>query len=112
MERSENLVVPFEQVGIEAIAQVGGKNASLGEMIRELGPHGVKVPGGFAITAAAYRHVLASNGLTAPLAALLGGLDANDLPALQAAGKAAKQLHCPQARVKSGIDHDLPTEGG
>ncbi|CAK6692052.1 phosphoenolpyruvate synthase [Synechococcus sp. CCY9201] len=92
MKRSDSLVVPFDQVGIDAIAQVGGKNASLGEMIRQLGPRGVKVPGGFAITAAAYRHVLASNGLTAPLAALLGGLDANDLQALQAAGQAARQL--------------------
>ena len=49
----EILVVPFEQVGIEAIADVGGKNASLGEMIRELAAEGVQVPGGFATTATA-----------------------------------------------------------
>ncbi|MCP9881943.1 phosphoenolpyruvate synthase [Cyanobium sp. Alchichica 3B3-8F6] len=86
------LVVPFAAVGLGAIAQVGGKNASLGEMIRELAGAGVRVPGGFATTAAAYRHLLRSNGLMAPLAELLTGLDADDLGALQSAGKAARSL--------------------
>ena len=86
------LVVPFTAVGLGAIAQVGGKNASLGEMIRELAGEGVRVPGGFATTAAAYRHLLRSNGLMAPLAELLTGLDADDLGALQSAGKAARTL--------------------
>jgi len=88
----ELLVVPFAAVGIGAIAEVGGKNASLGEMIRELAGQGVRVPGGFATTAAAYRHLLRSNGLTEPLGGLLTGLDADDLVALQAAGKAARNL--------------------
>ena len=86
------LVVPFTAVGLGAIAQVGGKNASLGEMIRELAGEGVRVPGGFATTAAAYRHLLRSNRLMAPLAQLLTGLDADDLGALQSAGKAARTL--------------------
>jgi pyruvate, water dikinase len=88
----ELLVVPFAAVGIGAIAEVGGKNASLGEMIRELAGQGVRVPGGFATTAAAYRHLLRSNGLSEPLGELLTGLDADDLGALQAAGKAARNL--------------------
>ena len=88
----ELLVVPFAAVGIGAIAEVGGKNASLGEMIRELAGQGVRVPGGFATTAAAYRHLLRSNGLSEPLGELLTGLDADDLGALQAAGKAARDL--------------------
>ncbi len=92
MLSAETLVLPFDQVGIDAIAAVGGKNASLGEMIRELTAQGVRVPGGFATTALAYRHLLASNGLERPLRALLGGLDAEDLGALQAAGKAARAL--------------------
>ncbi|MCP9806207.1 phosphoenolpyruvate synthase [Cyanobium sp. T1B-Tous] len=92
MLSAETLVVPFAAVGIEAIADVGGKNASLGEMIRELGDQGVRVPGGFATTAAAYRHLLRSNGLIGPLQELLGALDANDLAALQHAGKAARHL--------------------
>ena len=92
MLSAETLVLPFDQVGIDAIAAVGGKNASLGEMIRELTAQGVRVPGGFATTAVAYRHLLASNGLERPLRALLAGLDAQDLGALQAAGKAARAL--------------------
>ncbi|MEB3352620.1 MAG: PEP/pyruvate-binding domain-containing protein, partial [Cyanobacteriota bacterium] len=92
MLSAETLVVPFAAVGIEAIADVGGKNASLGEMIRELASEGVRVPGGFATTAAAYRHLLHTNGLIGPLRALLGALDADDLVALQAAGKAARTL--------------------
>ncbi|MEB3202842.1 MAG: phosphoenolpyruvate synthase [Synechococcus sp.] len=92
MLSAETLVLPFDQVGIDAIAAVGGKNASLGEMIRELTAQGVRVPGGFATTAVAYRHLLASNGLERPLRALLGELDAEDLGALQAAGKAARAL--------------------
>ena len=55
------LVVPLAQVGIDALAQVGGKNASLGEMIRELTKEGVRVPGGFATTALAYLNVLVAN---------------------------------------------------
>jgi pyruvate,water dikinase len=92
MLSAETLVVPFAAVGIEAIADVGGKNASLGEMIRELGDQGVRVPGGFATTAAAYRHLLRSNGLIGPLQELLGDLDVDDLVALQSAGRAARTL--------------------
>ncbi len=89
---AEPLVLPLAAVGMKAIAAVGGKNASLGEMIRELAAEGVRVPGGFATTAAAYRHLLQSNGLLAPLRDLLTGLDVDDLSALQAAGKAARAL--------------------
>jgi pyruvate,water dikinase len=85
-------VVPLEQVGIDAIAAVGGKNASLGEMIRELAGQGVRVPGGFATTAAAYRQLIAANDLESRLQALLGQLDVNDLPALQQAGAEARRL--------------------
>ncbi|MEB3263096.1 MAG: phosphoenolpyruvate synthase, partial [Synechococcus sp.] len=92
MTTPDVLVVPFEQVGLEAIAQVGGKNASLGEMIRELSAEGVRVPGGFATTAHAYRHFLASGGLAGRLHTILDGLDGNDIAALQAAGAAARSL--------------------
>ena len=86
------LVVPLEAVGIDAIAAVGGKNASLGEMIRHLAPLGVRVPGGFATTAAAFRRFLAEAGLVPPLRQLLEALDVADLNALQAAGRAARAL--------------------
>lgn len=87
-----SLVVPLEAVGIDAIAEVGGKNASLGEMIRELSSEGVRVPGGFATTARAYRHFIASGGLAQRMHAILDGLDGSDIAALQAAGAAARAL--------------------
>ncbi|MCU0527940.1 MAG: phosphoenolpyruvate synthase [Cyanobium sp. Prado107] len=90
--RSEPLVLPFSAVGIEAVDRVGGKNASLGEMIRELGSEGVRVPDGFATTAAAYRHFISSGGLGEHLHELLDDLDGDDIAALQAAGAAARSL--------------------
>lgn len=88
---SLRLVVPFEQVGLTGIAEVGGKNASLGEMIRSLKAEGVRVPSGFATTAAAYRLFLGANGLGPALAEALAGLDIADLDALQAAGRACRE---------------------
>ena len=89
---AEALVLPFAAVGLADQALVGGKTASLGELIRALGPRGVAVPDGFAITAAAYRRLLAAAGLEGPLRDLLGTLDVDDLGALQRAGAAARQL--------------------
>ena len=86
------LVVPFAAVGLDALAEVGGKNASLGEMIRELGGQGVQVPDGFATTAYAYRHFIGSNRLAERLHALLDALDSTDIAALQAAGAEARSL--------------------
>ncbi|MEB3300730.1 MAG: phosphoenolpyruvate synthase [Cyanobacteriota bacterium] len=88
---NERLVVPFDQVGLSAIPEVGGKNASLGEMIRSLKPQGVQVPDGFATTAAAYRLFLAANALGPALDRELAGLDVSDLGALQAAGRACRE---------------------
>lgn len=59
----EQLIIPLEELGRGDVGQVGGKNASLGEMIRHLGGQGVRVPGGFATTAHGYRCFLAENGL-------------------------------------------------
>jgi len=84
------LVLPLEAVDLGSLASVGGKNASLGEMIRELGAAGVRVPGGFATTAAAYRLLLRHNGLEQRLATLLAELDPGDLEALQLAGATAR----------------------
>ncbi|QCH14236.1 phosphoenolpyruvate synthase [Synechococcus sp. CB0101] len=86
------LVLPLEAVGLEAIAEVGGKNASLGEMIRQLSAQGVRVPGGFATTAAAYRHFIAAGGLQQQLHAILDLLDSHNIAQLQAAGAAARAL--------------------
>ncbi|MFN6133850.1 MAG: PEP/pyruvate-binding domain-containing protein, partial [Synechococcaceae cyanobacterium] len=89
---AEALVLPFEQLGIDALPLVGGKNASLGEMIRELSSVGVRVPSGFATTATAYRLLLEQNDLRHQLASLLRDLDTEDLPRLQQAGSACRAL--------------------
>lgn len=60
---TEQSVLWFNQIRIGDIAQVGGKNASLGEMVRELSRKGVRVPDGFATSAAAYRAFVAANGI-------------------------------------------------
>ena len=54
----DSLVVPLQTVGLDHVAQVGGKNAALGEMLSQLTAAGVRVPDGFATTAAAYRQIL------------------------------------------------------
>jgi len=79
-------VIPLEKLGMQDVAQVGGKNASLGEMLQNLAPLGVAVPGGFATTAEAYREFLAQDGLDKRIAERLQGLDVSDVAALQSAG--------------------------
>src|SRR5436853_6315898 len=69
----------FSDVGLADVGLVGGKNASLGEMIRELTPLGIRVPDGFAITAEAYRRFLEAAGLEDPIRDLLFGLVRDDV---------------------------------
>ena len=80
-----DLVVPFENLRITDVEAVGGKNASLGEMISQL-PTGVKVPTGFATTAHAFRQFLAHDGLAGKINLRLQSLDTDDVRALAAAG--------------------------
>jgi pyruvate,water dikinase len=82
----DKLVVGLEEVGNADVAIVGGKNASLGEMINGLSAAGVKVPGGFATTAQAYREFLSENGLDKKISQLLQGLDVDDVNALAETG--------------------------
>ncbi len=77
----------FESLGMNDVARVGGKNASLGEMIRNLAATSVKVPRGFATTADAFREFLRQDGLDERVHALLAGLDVDDVGALAAAGE-------------------------
>ncbi|NBC48033.1 MAG: phosphoenolpyruvate synthase [Gammaproteobacteria bacterium] len=76
----------LSELGMDDVAVVGGKNASLGEMIQHLTKLGVRVPGGFATTAQAYRDFLAVDGLAERIAAELDALDVDDIAALSAAG--------------------------
>ncbi len=80
------LVVPFELLRITDVETVGGKNASLGEMISQLAATGVRVPGGFATTAMAFRQFLAHGGLAQKINARLATLDTEDTRALAEAG--------------------------
>ena len=73
------------------VEHVGGKNASLGEMISQLSGAGIRVPGGFATTAAAYRDFLAHNELDAKVRDRLRGLDVGDVRALAEAGSEIRQ---------------------
>jgi len=82
-----NYVIWLDQLGIGDIEEVGGKNASLGEMIRNLASLGVKVPGGFATTSHAYREFLAHESLGDRINARLDALDVDNLADLTAAGK-------------------------
>ena len=82
----------FDQLGIGDIPLVGGKNASLGEMYRQLVPQGVKVPNGFAITAEAYRYLLEAAGAMDRLREALDGLDADDVRDLARRGARAREI--------------------
>lgn len=79
-------VVPFDQLRMTDVESVGGKNASLGEMISQLSGAGVRVPGGFATTAQAFRDFLGQTGLDKKIADRLATLDADDVRALAEAG--------------------------
>ncbi|MDQ5902820.1 MAG: pyruvate, water dikinase [Pseudomonadota bacterium] len=83
----EPLVIPFEKLRMTDVEQVGGKNSSLGEMISQLADSGVRVPGGFATTAHAYREFLAQSGLDAKINASLDALDVDDVNALAICGE-------------------------
>ena len=82
----------FKEIGMEDVPSVGGKNASLGEMYRNLTGEGVRVPNGFAVTAEAYDAVLETNGAPAKLHAQLDRLDPDDVAQLQACGKACREI--------------------
>jgi len=80
------LVLPLSQCRVHDVATVGGKNSSLGELISQLSAAGVRVPGGFATTAEAFRQFLDHNHLTEKINAALVNLDTDDIPALNKTG--------------------------
>ncbi|HEY7713553.1 MAG TPA: phosphoenolpyruvate synthase [Candidatus Binatia bacterium] len=81
----------FNEIGINDVSLVGGKNASLGELYRELAPKGIKVPNGFAITAEAYWDLLRRTGLGRRIEEILSGLDTQDAANLQQRGSAIRR---------------------
>ncbi len=90
--QDQALVLEFNQVGIADVPIVGGKNASLGEMIQQLASQGVNVPNGFATTAYAYRYFIESAELEHQLRQLFAQLDVDNVLSLQAVGQQARSL--------------------
>ncbi|OYV26726.1 MAG: phosphoenolpyruvate synthase, partial [Parcubacteria group bacterium 20-58-5] len=80
----------FTDISMDDVGEVGGKNASLGELIRSVEPKGVRVPHGFAVTASAYFDYLKETGLDVFIAKTLKGLDTKNLKHLAKAGKAIR----------------------
>jgi pyruvate,water dikinase len=81
----------FQDLGIGDVGLVGGKNASLGEMYRELTPQGIRIPNGFAVTAEAYRNFQCVGGLAERLRANLQRLDTRNLPELAERGRLLRE---------------------
>ncbi len=82
----------FDQVGMQDVGLVGGKNASLGEMYRQLTPRGIRIPNGFATTADAYRMFLIDSGLDDKVQQLLSGMNASDVNSLQHHGALIRHM--------------------
>ena len=87
----DDYIIGFEELGMNDVERVGGKNASLGEMISNLASAGVSVPGGFATTAAAYREFLEKDGLRQRIDEVLNDLDINDVNELARVGANIRQ---------------------
>ncbi|OQS44360.1 phosphoenolpyruvate synthase [Chromobacterium haemolyticum] len=116
---AENYVIWFEKLRMTDVEQVGGKNASLGEMISQLAGSGVRVPGGFATTAQAYRDFLQHNGLADKISAALANLDIDDVSELARIGKEIRQwiIDTPfpaklDADIKEAWDKMVADAGG
>ncbi len=102
MQQAVSYIRWFEDIKIEDIPLVGGKNASLGEMYRELASRGVKIPNGFAVAAGAYWYVIESDGILEFVKNTMSGLDKTNLDDLVKRGKRARDLI-----LSSGIPEDL-----
>ena len=91
-KNDDAFILWFDEISIGDVPSVGGKNASLGEMYRNLASKGVAVPNGFAITAHAYRHLLKTAGVEGDIEAALAGLDTHDMTNLQERGEKARNI--------------------
>lgn len=105
---AQNAVIWLQNLRMTDVEEVGGKNASLGEMISQLSTKGVRVPGGFATTASAFRDFLNHNGLAAKISEALAKLDVEDVSELLRVGKEIRQwvLDTP---FPASLDADIKT---
>lgn len=104
--RDRRFILWFEEIGAADAALVGRKNALLGEVIRHLGRHGVRVPAGFAVTAQAYRHLVREAGLLPDVRRLMSGLDLRDPEGLALKAKEARDLFL-RARLPSNLEGEI-----
>ena len=85
-------ILPLNKVRLSDKEIVGGKNASLGEMLQFLSPLGIRIPGGFVITVEAFRHFITSNNLDKKIRELVGEIDYNNMESLRRSGLQIRQL--------------------
>ncbi len=104
--KSEKYILWFDELRIEDVPLVGGKNASLGEMYHSLKEKGVLVPNGFAITAAAYRHLLKDAGIEDTVKEALDGLDTHDIRNLQERGRKVREI-IRYAKLPDDLDKEI-----
>ena len=108
MENVSRYAIPFEEVDLGDIAEVGGKNASLGELTRALGSQGIVVPRGFALSARAFRQHVANAGLAEYIYPSLEALDLNDVQELAKLGKAIRD-QVRHGQLPAAIQKELAT---
>lgn len=108
---SSTFIKWFADLTIDDIPLVGGKNASLGEMVRELAAQGVRVPDGFAVTSEAYRHFLRQAGLDEVIRRHLHGLDTRDTGNLASRGRAVREAILGAA-LPQGLRDDIAAAYG
>jgi len=91
LDKSKKFILWFDELGIEDVPLVGGKNASLGEMYRSLTRKGVKIPNGYAVTAAAYNYLLDQAKIKDDIKRILKGLDTGNMRNLNERGRKARE---------------------
>ena len=107
-------IVWFDQIGLDDVSRVGGKNASLGEMISRFSSAGIQVPGGFATTVRAYQDHLVASGLKDQIEAALAQLNVNDVKQLAEVGATIREwlVNVPLTRDLEAVSYThltLPT---
>ncbi|RLB26633.1 MAG: phosphoenolpyruvate synthase, partial [Deltaproteobacteria bacterium] len=92
LKREKKLILWFDEISIGDVPLVGGKNASLGEMFQKLTSKGVNIPGGFAITAYAYRYLIKEANIEEAIKDALAGLNTHDMKNLQERGERVRSI--------------------
>ncbi len=105
-DKSKAFILWFDEIGIEDVPFVGGKNASLGEMYTKLSAKGVKVPYGFAVTAYAYKYFIKENHLQNKIKEVLKGLDTKDVEDLQKRGKKIRNMIL-RAKMPPALEEEI-----